>query len=51
MSASFASFGEAVPYRRMEHRRTPEHALEDAMGGLLECYDPEEGRGCLSRIE
>lgn len=43
--------GEAVPYRRMEHRHTPEQALEDAMSGLLECYDPEEGRGCLSRIE
>jgi hypothetical protein len=43
--------GEAVPYRRMEHRCTPEEALEDAVVGLLEHYDPEEGHGCLSRIE
>jgi phosphoribosylformylglycinamidine (FGAM) synthase-like enzyme len=43
--------GEAVPYRRMQHLHTPERALEDAVGGLLEHYHPEEGRGCLSRIE
>jgi hypothetical protein len=43
--------GEAMPYRRMQHLHTPEQALEDAMAGLLEYYDPDEGRGCLSRIE
>ena len=43
--------GEAVPYRRMERLPTAEEALEDAIGSLLEEYNPDEGEGCLARIE
>jgi hypothetical protein len=43
--------GEAVPYRRMEHLSTAEEALEDSVGSLLEQYNPDEGQGCLARIE
>jgi hypothetical protein len=43
--------GEAVPYRRMQHMHTPEEALADAIDALLEHHNPDEGHGCLSRIE
>ena len=43
--------GEALPYRRMEHLHTPEEAVADAIGALLEHYNPDEGHGCLSPIE
>ena len=43
--------GQAAPYRRMEHQDTPEAALADAVTGLLEVYEPGEGRGCLIKIE